>query len=242
MSDTCAEIGEPYVPSARVLDFDAFALSGLTTEERVIVLDRRARAQSRNVTPTTDWSLLSRIAQTDKRDALRICARLGLHAHLLHGVDAQGRCTCRRAKCTGNSRGKHPVYSDWETAPFNFERIELGLLEEPDRNLGLRMGPQPAGFSLLCVDVDGPRSLLDPLEAKFGPLPRTLTATSGKGIHLFFKWPSGEEMPANTKLCGIREIDLRSRRGQVVMAPSRHYSGRVYKWLDCIEPAEFPIE
>ncbi len=224
---------------APVIDFDAWRFADLSEQERAVVLARRAAARPR---VDHDWSELGWINQTDKRDALRICSRLGLHVHLLHGV-VNGVCTCDNPKkpCIGNSRGKHPVFSGWETAPFDFERVERGLLEDPRRNLGLRMGAQPAGFDLICIDVDGPRSLLDPLVQKYGELPATLTATSGKGFHLFFKWPSGIEMPSNTKLDGIREIDIRSRCGQVVIAPSRHYSGRTYRWLQCIEPAEFPV-
>ncbi|HTQ03036.1 MAG TPA: bifunctional DNA primase/polymerase [Polyangiaceae bacterium] len=224
---------------AEVFEFDSFAFAHLSDAERAVVLARRAAAQ-----PRTDhsWSKLEWIAQTDKRDALRICARLGLHVHLLHGVDDRGRCTCGRKTCTGKSRGKHPINDGWEVAPFDLNRVDFGLIEDPRRNLGVRMGPQPGGYDLICIDIDGPMTLLEPLEARFGKLPPTLTATSGNGFHLFFKWPSGVELPSNTKLAGVKEIDVRSRRGQVVIAPSRHYSGRSYKWVRCIEPAEIELE
>jgi putative DNA primase/helicase len=190
--------------------------------------------------PSTDWAVLAWTALDDKRNALRRYARLGLHVHLLHGIDEAGRCTCGRKTCT-KSAGKHPVAANWQKAAFDFEQMDEALTERWQLNLGWRMGPQPNGSTVVCFDLDGPRSLLDPLEAKFGKLPDTLTASSGRGFHLFFRLAPGSVVPSNTKLAGIKEIDIRSTGGQVVIAPSRHYSGTQYKWLTCVEPAEIEL-
>jgi putative DNA primase/helicase len=188
---------------------------------------------------STDWAMLEWNALDDKRNALRRYTRLGLHTHLLHGID-EGRCTCGRATCV-KSAGKHPVAVNWSRAAFNFEAMDEALTEHWRWNLGWRMGPQPNGSTVICFDVDGSRSLLDPLEAKFGKLPETLTATTGRGFHLFFRLAPGSTVPSNTKLAGIKEIDIRSTGGQVVIAPSTHYSGAKYRWLTCIEPAEIEL-
>lgn len=194
-----------------------------------------------------DWSDLGWIAMTDKRDALRIYARLGFHIHLLHGIvdDARtspplGICTCSNAGCR-KSTGKHPIESGWESCDFDFAKIDCALMRDPRLNLGWRMGPQPNGSTIVCFDVDGPRELLDPLEQQFGKLPETLTAASARGIHLFFRLAPSSAIPGNVKLRGIKEIDIRSVGGQVVVAPSRHYSGAQYKWLKCMEPAELDL-
>jgi hypothetical protein len=103
------------------------------------------------------------------------------------------------------------------------------------------MGKQPDGSRLICIDVDGPLSLLDSVAATAGLLPPTLTATSGKGFHLYFRLPEGAPMPANNSRKLGPGIDVRSEGGQVVAAPSRHYlPGRQYNWLRCMEPAVLP--
>jgi hypothetical protein len=236
VSDHCAEIGEPYVPTAPVINMHEWRLSHLSSTERAIFLAQ----QPKPIEPRDPWADLHMVNMSDKRDMLRVGARLGLHIHEVHGLDEKLHCLCpKRERC--RSPGKHPIISEWETAPFDFDRVDRALLREPRTSLGIRLGPQPAGFSLICIDIDGPRELLAPLEERFGKLPRTLTAASGNGVHLFFRWPAGEELPANTKLGGIKKIDIRSRRGQVICAPSRHYSGRSYKWIDAVEPAEIEL-
>jgi Bifunctional DNA primase/polymerase, N-terminal len=190
--------------------------------------------------PSNDWAILEWNAIDDKRNALRRYTRLGLHVHLLQGIDEHGRCTCGRATCV-KSAGKHPLAANWQIAPFNFETMDEALTERRQLNLGWRMGPQLNGSTIICFDVDGPLEILSPLEAKFGKLPATLTATTGRGFHLFFKLAAGSTVPRNTKLAGIKEIDVRSTGGQVVISPSTHYSGAKYRWLTCIEPAEIEL-
>jgi hypothetical protein len=216
------------------------AESGCATPAELRMLEQHAR----DYKPAACWRDLG-TART-KLDMLRVCSGLGLHVHELAGIVEPasaahpfGVCTCGSDK--KNSNGKHPIPNRWQTLPFDMERVERALIREPRLNLGWRMGQQPSGDTIICFDVDGPRSLLDPLEAKFGKLPETLTASSGKGLHLFFRLAETSTVPKNTKLCGIKEIDIRSTGGQVVIAPSTHYSGREYQWVNCIEPAELDL-
>lgn len=174
----------------------------------------------------------------DKQTAIRVYERLGLHPILLHGVQADGSCTCGRAECI-DSTGKHPVFSGWQTAALDVDRIDRALAENFRFNVGLRMGPQPGGFTLVTIDVDGERELLAPLEREHGALPPTLTASSGKGLHLIFKLADGVAAPKN-RVRLAPGVDVRSERGQIVAAPSTHRSGRVYQWLDVREPVELP--
>lgn len=183
------------------------------------------------------WDDLGWIAQTDKRDAIRIYTRVGLHPILIHGIAQKGACTCGRASC--GAIGKHPVSKGWQSAPVDVTALDDALIENWRFNIGLRMGAQPGGFRLVAIDVDGPLSLLAPLEAKHGPLPSTLTAVSGKGVHLIFKL--GDDAPTPKNRVRMSEgVDIRSEGGQIVAAPSLHSSGRSYRWLDVREPAVLP--
>lgn len=185
------------------------------------------------------WASLGMINSSRcRRDAASMYSRLGLHPIRLHGM-RDGVCTCGRCEPDSNSRGKHPVAKGWQGAALDRAQLDRELTQHWRSNLGLRMGLQPDSTRLVCIDVDGPLSLLEPLEAKAGKLPRTLTATSGKGFHLFYRLSAGADAPKNlVKLSP--GVDVRSEGGQVVAAPSDHYSGRQYNWHTCCEPAVLP--
>ena len=183
------------------------------------------------------WRALAWIAQTDKRDAIRMYVKAGLHPIAIHGVAESGACTCRRPSC--GVIGKHPVSAGWQTAPLDLNALDEALIANWRLNIGLRMGMQPRGFRLVTVDVDGRRDLLAPLEERLGPLPPTLTATSGKGMHLIYRLRDDAATPKNrVKLSP--GVDIRSEGGQIVAAPSVHASGRPYRWIDAREPAVLP--
>lgn len=98
----------------------------------------------------------------------------------------------------------------------------------PEANVGLRCD------GLLVVDVDGPAGerSLDELERRLEPLPATRAQTTGKGRHLLYAI-RGELGNSTAGLGRPAGIDLRSgRRGYIVAAPSRHPSGRRYRWLE----------
>lgn len=203
-------------------------------EERAVITGRFGRSEPR----PHGWHDIYSIALTDKRDALRIYARLGLHPHVLHGVRPDGSCTCRRGTdCPPKHRGKHPICADWQSAAFDLDAADKLLLDEPLRNLGIRTGRQRDGRFLIVVDVDGARDLLGPLETQHGEFPLTLTARTGSGgLHLFY-WSSVE---MGNRVAVVPRVDVRGRGGQVVAAPSIHYSGRRYAWTAIQEPAVLP--
>lgn len=183
------------------------------------------------------WHALAWISQTDSRDAIRLYTKAGLHPIAIHGVTENGTCTCGRSSC--GAIGKHPVSAGWQSAALDLNALDEALIANWRLNVGLRMGMQPGGFRLVTVDVDGPRELLAPLEKSLGPLPPTLTATSGKGMHLIYKLRDDAATPKNrVKLSP--GVDIRSEGGQIVAAPSVHVSGCRYRWLDAREPAVLP--
>lgn len=185
------------------------------------------------------WQVLRWNHVDDVRNALRRYARLGLHPIVLHGLKADGSCTCGRADCD-RSRGKHPVEGRWQKAPFDLEQADRLFLKNWRYNIGLRMGRQPGGFRLLAIDVDGPREVLAPLEAELGALPPTLTARTGSGgTHLIYKVDADREFSNKVRVEGC-EFDVRCDGGQIVAAPSLHMSGNRYTWTDCREPQVLP--
>lgn len=174
----------------------------------------------------------------DRRSAAAVLIALGLHPIALHGIAAEGGCTCNKGKSCG-AAGKHPVLSAWQKLSLDPPELDAMLATNWRLNLGLRMGPQPSGAFLVAIDVDGPPSLLEPLEKKHGPLPPTLTARTGSGgLHFVFRVRPGVEL-ANR--AGIEpHVDIRGAGGQIVVSPSRHRTGSFYSWLDVREPAELP--
>ena len=186
----------------------------------------------------TEWHQLGWVSMTDKLDAIRIYARLGLHPLLLHGLLDDGACTCGRADCD-KSRGKHPILKSWQTATLDIDAIDRALVNNWRYNIGLRTGLQPCGRALVVVDVDGPRSLLEPLEANHGACPPTLTArTGGAGLHFYYWLKDGVQIGNRAGV--VPHVNFRGFGGQVVAAPSLHLSGRRYEWIDIREPAVLP--
>ncbi len=183
------------------------------------------------------WDDLRYVAGSDRRDAVRIYAALGLHPILVHGIRRDGSCTCGRLGCA--SAGKHPIAAGWQKAPLDVAELDALLASEWRYSIGLRTGRQPCGRFLVVVDVDGPRSLLEPLEAEHGAFPPTLTARTGRGgLHLFYRARPGIEVPNRAGI--VPNVDIRGAGGQVVAAPSSHASGGRYTWIDIRAPEVLP--
>jgi hypothetical protein len=88
----------------------------------------------------------------------------------------------------------------------------------------------------VVFDLDPPEGerSLSRLEDQLGELPATRAQASGRGRHLFYRLPEHAAVGNSTFPLGYPPgLDLRAgRRGYVVIAPSRHASGREYRWLD----------
>lgn len=183
------------------------------------------------------WRWLERVSNV--RQAAQLYVGLGLHPVLLNGLRDDGTCTCGRSDCPPKSWGKHPIHGRWQSQDLDAERLDRELARQPDLNLGLRMGRQPNGTFLVTVDVDGEPSLLAPLEAEHGPFPPTLTARTGSGgQHLIYRVREGVEIRNRQGI--VPGVDIRGEGGQIVVAPSRHRSGRSYEWINVCEPEVLP--
>lgn len=98
----------------------------------------------------------------------------------------------------------------------------------------------PTGLAIACgasgllvVDLDGvaAQEAWADLAARHGGHPRTLTAETAKGCHLYF---AGDGRSSAGSLAP--GIDTRGAGGYVVAPPSWHESGQVYRWFDAEAP------
>jgi hypothetical protein len=143
-------------------------------------------------------------------------------------------CSCRRgAAC--DRPAKHPLLRHGvKDATTNPDRIEGWWRRWPQANIGLA-----TGICFDALDIDGPAGL-----AALGQLPEAaglrlagpLVATGGGGWHHWFA-PTGL---GNRPPRGLAHIDWRGRGGCVLAPPSRHISGRSYRWLRDLNRAPLP--
>ncbi len=176
-------------------------------------------------------------------------ANLGWKIIPCHGITDGSRCTCSGSHAEPKDIGKHPVVS-WNTAATSdVETIRRWWHTEPNYNLGVVC--RPSGF--FVIDID-PRSGGDSSFEKFeelveGHLPPTLEATTGiynvgnkevRGRHLYYKCDPSEELMGNLENAGLRGVDIK-HNGYVLIAPSRHYSGNRYEWVDGKRPDQIEM-
>lgn len=93
----------------------------------------------------------------------------------------------------------------------------------PEANVAVRL---PAGWC--AVDLDTPTAA-QALEAQGWSLPATAVVATGRGAHYYFR----AERPVVSR-CGVAPgVDLVGGDGgrYLVAPPSRHPSGKVYRWL-----------
>jgi hypothetical protein len=133
-------------------------------------------------------------------------------------------CSCGDPAC--GSIGKHPITAHGlNDASINREQVQWWWRRFPQANIGLATGHL---FDVL--DVDGPtgeRSMAR-LSARhpFGP-PGPVVRTGRGGWHVYLA-PTGL---GNPKPRDLEKVDWRGRGGYVLAPPSRHATGRRYRWV-----------
>lgn len=163
-------------------------------------------------------------------------AARGIPTIAVHGV-VDGQCTCWRANCP--SPGKHPIVADWpSSATTDAELIAAECERWPNANVGAYLDVA----ELFAIDVDGEDGwkALAAWEAKNGTLPRTMLLRSGRGHggHLIFKRPAMRGI--KNRVGVLKHVDVRGKRGQIVVWPSVHISGGKYEVDDDCDPAPAP--
>lgn len=156
----------------------------------------------------------------------------------LYTVRADGTCDCYRgAGCP--SPGKHPrLRQGVKEASTDGKKIDYWGSMWPESNIGLATGPD-----VIALDVDarhGGRERWEEFKRRFG-LPRTRFAyTGGGGYHILYL--TNRPFPNRVQLGGFPGIDVRGLGGYICVAPSRHASGRTYRWQDWHAPiADAPV-
>ncbi|HWH57174.1 MAG TPA: bifunctional DNA primase/polymerase [Terriglobales bacterium] len=136
--------------------------------------------------------------------------------------------------------GKKPLIADWPNkATEDQHHLTTWAKQFPGCNWGMATG---AGSGVFVLDVDGEHRLQSILQFEQAGrrLPRTLTANTGKGSHLYFRWPESGEIRNSASKLGSG-LDIRATGGYVVVPPSVHPSGNVYEFVDESVPiAEAP--
>jgi hypothetical protein len=149
-----------------------------------------------------------------------------------------GGCSCRAGRGCDRA-GKHPRITGgvWQ-ATTDPAVVRRWWRRWPTANLALRTGVR---FDVADVDgqpgVEALRALLTYATGPLGSGP--LARTGGSGWHLLFV-PTGHGSPQRI----LPGVDWRGRGGYILVAPSRHPSGRRYQWVRplTLELPEAPAE
>jgi len=190
------------------------------------------------------------VSQAEKKffnsnDARFLITHYGFALFPIHGI-VGGRCTCGKLPCgkpdspLGNNAGKHPATDNGCTdATKDIEQLKKLWAGRKNLNVGIATG---AASNIFVVDIDGAEGELD--VTKLGELPTTLTVKTGRGRHLFFKYP-GYKISTRTKVIG-NKVDIRGDGGYVAGPGSNHASGAVYEWVnpldDIVEAPEWLLD
>ena len=131
---------------------------------------------------------------------------------------------------------KEPAIKAWhKLATTNLHQIETWWRVRPDSNIGVACGPE-SGLFVIDVDQhggghDGEATLAASCR-KLGDLPVTVEQRTGSGgRHLFFAYPEDHDMRNKAGPTGIGlGVDTRGNGGAVVVPPSLHPCGDIYRW------------
>lgn len=138
----------------------------------------------------------------------------------VHSV-IEGRCSCGRPDCP--VPGKHPL-GQWAQFQHRLparREVYDWFASMPDCNVGMVTGTVS---SIVVVDVDNAAGM--ETFKSLGMKPTLEARTGGGGSHFYYS--SQEAVPSRIK---VRDgIDIRGEGGFVVLPPSRHKSGKYYRW------------
>ncbi|MBU0572059.1 MAG: bifunctional DNA primase/polymerase [Candidatus Omnitrophica bacterium] len=144
----------------------------------------------------------------------------------IYELTSAGKCSCGNPDCDEKRWAKHPRNEHGLTdATLDEDEIRQWWTKWPLANIGIRTGD-----GLTVIDVDE-RGALAALQNDNEPLPMTRTCKTGRGCHLYMSTPAELDVPNSVGKI-YSGIDVRGDGGYVIVPPSIHYSGRLYKWED----------
>ena len=129
---------------------------------------------------------------------------MGFNAFSVWSTTPNGTCKCRLGVTCENA-GKHPIPTNGFLDSTNDPNRLITMLEAgSEPNYGI-VWPESDDV-VITMDVDGDdwRERIDALKAKYGPLPATKTTrTPSGGLHLFYRWPKGYDIPTTNSFHGF---------------------------------------
>lgn len=161
-----------------------------------------------------------------------------------------GRCTCGQAHPEPKDVGKHPAINGWnKEATSDLSQVSKWWEQSPDQNIGVMC--RSSGFFVIDIDPrHGGHNSYEKFEALVeGALPPTVEARTGaynvgnevlRGRHLFYKCDPYEDLLGNLNKLGLKGIDVK-HNGYVLIAPSIHFSGTNYEWVEGKGPHEIEM-
>ena len=138
-------------------------------------------------------------------------------------------------------RSKKPAIDDNLRRATTDPNLITGWWQARDFNIGIATGPN-SGIWVLDIDDDDGEALLRRLEIEHQEvLAPTVEAITGKGRHLYFRWPADCDIRNKQDVPIMSGIDVRGHGGYVLAPPSVHPSGKPYAWsvdsADCFADA-----
>lgn len=142
-------------------------------------------------------------------------------------------------------RDKHPAIKAWQKlATTDTRQVSAWWTARPDSNIGVACGAE-SDLYVIDVDIkdgkDGEGDLAALID-QLGELPDTpLQRTGSGGRQILFRMPPGTFKNSRGKVAP--SIDTRCDGGFVVVPPSVHPCGDLYRWVHGpheLEPAELP--
>jgi putative DNA primase/helicase len=189
--------------------------------------------------PTTAAELVDFLAEGTPSRTAAALVRLGLRVFPVHAVGGAGRCSC--GKDCGRNAGKHPrTANGLLDATADPDQVPHWWSRWPDANVAVATG---AASGVWALDVDPAHdglASIERLEAEHGEIPPTwCVETGGDGLHLWFLL-GDTALRTSAGLLGPG-LDVRAEGGYVVVPPSRHRSGRRYRWSDAWRPGSVDL-
>src|SRR5271157_2742843 len=129
-------------------------------------------------------------------------------------------------------RDKQPLIADWpHEATGDGSRLGFWSRCFSGCNWAAATGPD-SGVFVLDVDGERGRASLQALERRGCVLPQTLVTRTGRGRHIWLKWPANGTVIRNSAGKLGPGLDVRGAGGYVIVPPSVHPSGAAYEFVD----------
>ncbi len=157
-------------------------------------------------------------------------AENGIPVFPVHGINAQGNCTCLYPGCP--HAGKHPIFKGgFAIATTDPMQITAWWEKHPEANIGVPTGALSGWY---VVDIDPKNGVANYkrfIEQNDLPSATLKVTTGGGGFHLIYRQPTdGQTVGSGTNIGRMAGVNFRGDDGYIVVPPSRHRSLKYYRW------------